>query len=207
MGEVAGPHHVLGADAVDDHADAVVVGLGRDDAVLLEQLGGRRAAPARAIRDGRRGGPTSTATIPCPTRGTRPAAPDGGRARRRARATPSPPSAPSDATARGGPAKPVNRSRADRRALQSESFVHRHRQPEIGARRPQRVVRGVTEVASVQVVRAHHHADELEIVCALRLCDGEVDVGERHEASRRHARRLVRAVLRDPVVVRTACGG
>ncbi len=95
---------------------------------------------------------------------------------------------------------------ADGRSLQSESLVHGDRQPETRARRPERVVLRVAEIASVQVIRPHHHTDELEIVDPLRFGDRKLDVGERHEPGGCHARRIVRAVARDPVVVGAARG-
>ena len=54
------------------------------------------------------------------------------------------------------------------------------------------------------MVRTHHHPDEVEVVDPLRLRDREIDIGKGDEPCRRQAGRVVRAVARDPVVVRTA---
>ena len=106
-------------------------------------------------------------------------------------------------------------------ALKAEPFVHGHGQSEVRARGPQRVVVGVAEVASVQVVRPHHHADEIEIAHPLRLGDGEVDIGQWRDILPRHRDGWSRGEVRepsltggrsraqdlgDPVVVRAAHG-
>ena len=93
---------------------------------------------------------------------------------------------------------------ADRRTAQPEAFVDRHREPELHTPRPQRVVRRIAEVASVEMVGSRQNPDETQLLRSGRFLDGQLDVGQRHQRDAGHAIAVGRAVLRDPVVVRAA---